>query len=288
MSIHRVTARVFPVSPTGAVLLLQEQDPARPGELYWSSIGGAVDAGESLPEAAVRELREETGIVVGADRLTAPVHRAVQAYSWDGVDYVADSTYFVVSLGEHVEVNFDHLEPEEVGNVLAAEWWKPSALAGAAFRPPDLPEIMTTGLSAYADHPRQRLPRRLGWRTQSVCSSGSPSTLSSCGSCWAPSAVSVRRPDQGGCWRSSSRGPWTSRSTAPFALPLAVLLVLSLLTNELYVCAAIAGDQRPGASVGGVRAQPRRPGRSPGPDRLTGQCDAVTRLARRTGGGPKR
>ncbi len=154
MSIHRVTARVFPVSPTGAVLLLQEQDPARPGELYWSSIGGAVDVGESLPEAAVRELREETGIVVGADRLTAPVHRAVQAYSWDGVDYVADSTYFVVSLGEHVEVNFDHLEPEGVGNVLAAEWWKPSALAGAAFRPPDLPEIMTTGLSAYADHPR--------------------------------------------------------------------------------------------------------------------------------------
>ena len=81
MSIHRVTARVLPVSPTGAVLLLQEQDPTRPGELYWSSIGGAVDPGESLTEAAVRELREETGIVVGHDRLTAPVHRGVQAYS---------------------------------------------------------------------------------------------------------------------------------------------------------------------------------------------------------------
>jgi 8-oxo-dGTP pyrophosphatase MutT (NUDIX family) len=133
MSIHRVTARVLPVSPTGAVLLLQEQDPTRPGELYWSSIGGAVDPGESLTEAAVRELREETGIVVGHDRLTAPVHRGVQAYSWDGVDSVADSTYFVVRLEEHVEVSFDGLEPEEVGNVLAAGWWTPAALAGVEF-----------------------------------------------------------------------------------------------------------------------------------------------------------
>ncbi len=141
-----------PVSPTGAVLLLQEQDPARPGELYWSSIGGAVDSGESLPEA-VRELWEETGILVGHDRLAAPVHRGVRAYSWDGVDYVADSTYFVVPLGEHVEVNFDHLEPEEVGNVLAAGWWAPAVLAGVEFRPPDLPEIMSTALTAYADRP---------------------------------------------------------------------------------------------------------------------------------------
>ena len=113
-----------------------------------------MDSGESLLEAAVRELWEETGIVVGADLLTAPVHRGVQAYSWDGVDNVAHSTYFVVPLDDHVEVNFDHLEPEEVGNVLAAGWWTPAVLAGVAFRPPDLPEIMSTALAAYADWPR--------------------------------------------------------------------------------------------------------------------------------------
>ena len=152
--IRRVTARVLPVSSTGAVLLLQERDPARPDELYWSSIGGAADSGESLLEAAVRELWEETGIIVGADLLTAPVHRGVQAYSWDGIDNVADSTYFVLPLDDHVEVSFEHLEPEEVGNVLAAGWWTPTALADVAFRPPDLPEIMSIALATYADRPR--------------------------------------------------------------------------------------------------------------------------------------
>jgi hypothetical protein len=75
-------------------------------------------------------------------------------YSWGGVDHVADSTYFVVPLDEHVEVSFDHLEPEEVGNVLAAGRWAPVALARVAFGPPGLPETMRSALSAYADRPR--------------------------------------------------------------------------------------------------------------------------------------
>ena len=60
--IRRTTARVLPVNVEGEVLLLQDQDPAHPGVLRWISIGGAVDDGESLVEAALRELREETGI----------------------------------------------------------------------------------------------------------------------------------------------------------------------------------------------------------------------------------
>ena len=74
--------------------------------------------------------------------------------SWNGVDNVADSTYFVVPLNDHIEINFDHLEPEEVGNVLGAGWWTPAELDGVAFRPPNLPEIMSAALTAYDDRPR--------------------------------------------------------------------------------------------------------------------------------------
>lgn len=149
MGTHRVPARVLPVSPDGAVLLLHEQDPARPGELYWSSIGGAVDPGESLLTAAVRELREETGITIGAAHLYGPVHRDENEYSWAGVVYLGDHTYFAVPLGRDAVVSFDRLEPEEVGNVLDAGWWTPGdLLGGAEFRPPDLPETMRAAVAS--------------------------------------------------------------------------------------------------------------------------------------------
>lgn len=85
--ILRRTARVLPVSPQGEVLLLHEQDPAHPGELYWCSIGGAVDGDESLTEAAVRELGEEAGVVAAPEALRGPVHRDRRPYSWAGIEH---------------------------------------------------------------------------------------------------------------------------------------------------------------------------------------------------------
>lgn len=149
--VHRVTARVLPVSPDGAVLLLEEQDPAQPGGVYWASIGGAIDPGESLRDAAVRELHEESGIIVDADQLVGPVHQLVDPFSWNGVDYVGDSTYFALRLDRDIEVSFDLLEPEEVGNVLGAAWLTPAELAARpTFRPSGLPDIMRAAVAAVA------------------------------------------------------------------------------------------------------------------------------------------
>ena len=139
----RTAARVLPVNPEGQVLLLQCQDPARPGDLHWISIGGAVDPGESRVEAALRELREETGIHADAGDLTDPIHHGDYRFSWDGVEYLSRSTVYALPCDRPVEVSLAGLEPGEVGNVLDAAWWTPEEMAadGTAANA-DLPEVM--------------------------------------------------------------------------------------------------------------------------------------------------
>ena len=145
--IRRTATRVLPVNAGGEVLLLQDQDPARPGVLRWGSIGRAVDDGESLVEAALRELREETGIEVAPDALTEPFLRSTYDFTWGGTAYRSDSTFFGLLLDRGVEVSFDHREEAEVGNVVAAAWWTPADLArdGTGVSE-DMPAIMETAV----------------------------------------------------------------------------------------------------------------------------------------------
>ncbi len=147
--IPRVSARVLPVCADGEVLLLQDQDPTYPGVLRWGTIGGELDPGETHEQAAVREMFEETGLVADPSLLTAAFHRSTRDFSWAGVRYRSDNTFFAMPLARDVEVSFDHLVPEEVGNVTAWGWWTPSALATeGGMVVDDLPEIMALAVDA--------------------------------------------------------------------------------------------------------------------------------------------
>lgn len=148
----RLAARVLPVSPEGRVLLLHEQNPAEPGILYWGSVGGAVDPGESLEEAVVRELFEETGLVAEPAELVGPILRTDQPFTWAGRDYVNDAHFFAMRLPESAQVSFDHLVEEETGNVLGSGWWTPEALeADGTAASAELPEAMRLAIAAMKE-----------------------------------------------------------------------------------------------------------------------------------------
>lgn len=148
MSVQRRSARVLPVNRHGQVLLLLGRDPARPDVPYWFTIGGGLEAGETVEEAAVREMHEETGIQAETSQLVGPFHRGTHTFSFDGVDYVSDSTFFAVGVDD-VTITFDGLEEGEIGNVLDARWWAPEELSsGMSLSRLDLPDIAGAAVAA--------------------------------------------------------------------------------------------------------------------------------------------
>lgn len=71
----------------GRILLIQRGKP--PGEGLWSVPGGRVEPGETDVAAVVREVREETGLVVNVGALLGSVVRDGPEVTYDIFDYAA-------------------------------------------------------------------------------------------------------------------------------------------------------------------------------------------------------
>src|ERR1700738_3536350 len=81
LTVKRRAARVLPVDADGRVLLQLGRDLHRRSDRFWLTIGGGAERGETLAEAAAREMREETGIDVDPAELGAPIATTVIEYS---------------------------------------------------------------------------------------------------------------------------------------------------------------------------------------------------------------
>jgi 8-oxo-dGTP pyrophosphatase MutT (NUDIX family) len=95
---HRTSARVVLLDDTGAVLLLCGSDPAladRYPPKWWFTVGGEVQEGERLAEAAARELAEETGLRVAPAEMVGPVWRRDEVFEFNGSLIDSEEFYFV-------------------------------------------------------------------------------------------------------------------------------------------------------------------------------------------------
>jgi 8-oxo-dGTP pyrophosphatase MutT (NUDIX family) len=147
--LRRNTARVLPVDAEGRVLLLHGWDPLRPHDPFWFTIGGAVEHGETLPEAAVRELREEVGIVVDPATLGEPIATAPIDFWWAGMHFDQDQTFYAIAVRD-AEVSFAGQEALERATIDKHGWLRPEELAGGGERPadPQLPHLMRLAVAA--------------------------------------------------------------------------------------------------------------------------------------------
>lgn len=95
----------------GRVLLVRRGKPPALGE--WAIPGGSVELGETLEEAVEREIREETGVIVGAGQ----VCHLFEAIKRDDAGRVRFHYVIIDLVAEHVSGN-----PVPAGDVTAAEW----------------------------------------------------------------------------------------------------------------------------------------------------------------------
>ncbi|HYY01333.1 MAG TPA: NUDIX hydrolase [Mycobacterium sp.] len=154
---RRTSARVVLLDETGAVLLLCGSDPAATdAPRWWFTVGGEVGEGESLAQAAVRELAEETGLRVDPAGMIGPMWRRDAVFDFNGAAIDSEEFFFVYRT--------ERFEPSTVGrSELENRYIHGHRWCHAA----DIAELADAGETVYPLQLSELL-------TQAVASAGSP------------------------------------------------------------------------------------------------------------------
>jgi 8-oxo-dGTP pyrophosphatase MutT (NUDIX family) len=154
----RPSARVLLLDGERRLLLFNGHDPGRPDTRWWFTVGGGVEPGEDLRSAALRELREETGIQLSEEDLIGPMWRRRVVFSFDGRAYDGEEWFFLARLsgsGERVEIRIDTsgFTELESSTVDGHHWWSLDELRNTeeTVYPVQLPALLPELLSSTWD-----------------------------------------------------------------------------------------------------------------------------------------
>ena len=149
LRVKRNTARVLPVDREGRVLLQLGRELHRRSDRFWLTIGGGAERGETLAEAAAREMREEAGIEIDPAELGEPIGTTVIEYRLFALLPVTQyQTYFAVAVDD-AEVSFAHQSAIERLTIERHEWLSPDELERKPERlaDPETPRLMRAAVA---------------------------------------------------------------------------------------------------------------------------------------------
>jgi len=134
--IERPSARLILLDPQDRLFLFKVHqpsvyDPADPfREPFWILIGGLVDPGEDFEQSAIREAREETGIVVKDVRWVWSRERIMQ---WRDRQVLHRERFFL-GRSATTAVDTSGLDERERSWTLDHRWWSADEIAASSER----------------------------------------------------------------------------------------------------------------------------------------------------------
>jgi 8-oxo-dGTP pyrophosphatase MutT (NUDIX family) len=146
----RSCVRVVLQDASGRVLLFRAQLESRSSQHWWELPGGGIEPGETYQQTAVRELAEETGLLINPAQVGPPRWRRTSTWTARGVRRLQHEVVVQVRLdADRPPITDGGRTAEELEEYVEARWWDVADLLTSTerFYPGRLPALLPAFLA---------------------------------------------------------------------------------------------------------------------------------------------
>jgi 8-oxo-dGTP pyrophosphatase MutT (NUDIX family) len=158
--LERDAVRVVLADASGRILLFHVLTPEEAPDGWWELPGGGIDPGESYLEAAVREIREETGLVLDPGQVSPPSWRRDSTWRSRGHRRLQHEVVVLARLAaDRPPIVDGGRTQEEIEDLVSVRWWELDEIVRSQerFYPGRLPELLPAFLAGeIIDEPFER------------------------------------------------------------------------------------------------------------------------------------